>query len=360
MATDWPEGSPHVTFEPLGTLPRRRLLQAGAASAVAALALPSLAQAQSNEIFVGGPSSPGLQDVLFPLIERKHGMKILFEGSNSLVNLEKMRSNRARPTMTATLIDDPVMILAERERLIAPLRGLNIPNLADVRADSKPRDSMWVNWCQPMSSIAYNTQTMRNGPASYAECWDRRYRDKLILISMRITQAVVPLLAATQLATGKPLSECLREADAGFEKLRQLRPNILQVTSNTPQAQQLLETGEIDMFLSPDTRSVLFRKQQGAPVDQAQPREGSVAMPAGAALVANGPNPELGMKFINELLNPETQTLIARTFFSNPTNTKAAKPPGLNLPELVVLDWEYFADNRNRWIERFEREIATR
>jgi putative spermidine/putrescine transport system substrate-binding protein len=25
-----------------------------------------------------------------------------------------------------------------------------------------------------------------------------------------------------------------------------------------------------------------------------------------------------------------------------------------------VLDWEYFADNRNRWIERFEREIAAR
>ena len=114
------------------------------------------------------------------------------------------------------------------------------------------------------------------------------------------------------------------------------------------------------MYLSPDTRTVLFRKEQGAPVDQAQPREGCVAMPAGVAMVANGPNPELGMKFINELLNPETQAIVARTFYSNPTNTKTVKPAGVNLPELVVLDWEYFADNRNRWIERFEREIATR
>jgi putative spermidine/putrescine transport system substrate-binding protein len=342
-----------------GHMQRRAVLMMGG-GAVATLAAPGVLRAQSNEIFVGGPASPGLQDVLFPLIERKHGMKILFEGSNSLINLEKIRSNRARPTMTVTLIDDPVMILAERERLITPLRGLAIPNLADIRADSKPRDAMWVNWCQPMSSIAYNTREMRRAPASYAECWDRQYRDRLILISMRITQAIVPLLAATQLATGKPLSECLREADAGFEKLRELRPNILQVTSNTPQAQQLLETGEIAMFLSPDTRSVLFRKQQGAPVDQALPREGCVAMPAGVAMVANGPNPELGMKFINELLDPETQAVIARTFYSNPTNTKAARPANLNFPELVVLDWEYFADNRNRWIERFEREVATR
>ena len=83
-------------------------------------------------------------------------------------------------------------------------------------------------------------------------------------------------------------------------------------------------------------------------------------MPAGVALVKGGPNQALGEKFINELLDPETQALIAGTFFSKPTNTKAVAPAGLNLPELVVLDWEYFADNRNRWIERFEREISAR
>jgi putative spermidine/putrescine transport system substrate-binding protein len=331
---------------------------ANSAGMTAMLAAPSVVRAQTKEIFVGGPASPGLTDVLFPLIERKHGFKILFEGSNSLVNLEKIRANKARPTMTVTMMDDPVLILAEREKVITPLKGLNISNLADVRADSKPREAMWVNWCQPAASIAYNTDSVTPAPTSYAEVWDKKYRDKVILISMRITQAVVPLLAAAQLATGKPLAECLQVADAGFEKLKELKPNILQVTSNAPQAQQLLETGEIDYFLSPDTRTVLFRKAQGAPVDQAQPREGSIAMPAGVALVANGPNPELGMAFINELLDPETQALIAKTFYSNPTNTKTVKPAGLDLPELVVLDWEYFTDNRNRWIERFEREIS--
>lgn len=336
----------------------RRQFLAGAATSATVLAAPSVVRAQAREIFVGGPASPGLTDVLFPLIERKHGFKILFEGTNSLINLEKIRANKARPTMTVTMMDDPVLILAEREKVIVPLKGLEIPNLADVRADSRPRDAMWANWCQPAASIAYNTGSVRPGPASYAEVWDRKYRDRVILISMRITQAVVPLLAAAQLATGKPLNECLRVADEGFAKLRELKPNILQVTSNAAQAQQLLETGEIDLYLSPDTRTVLFRKQQGAPVDQAQPKEGSIAMPAGVALIANGPNQELGMKFINELLDPETQALIAGTFYSNPTNTKAVKPAGLDLPELVVLDWEYFTDNRNRWIERFEREVS--
>jgi len=336
----------------------RRTLIATATS-LPMLAAPFVVRAQPREIFIGGPASPGLTDVLFPLIERKHNFKILFEGTNSLINMEKIKANRARPTMTVTMMDDPVLILCEREGLITTLKGRNIPNLAELQREAKPREEMWANWCQPMSSIAFNTDNVR-GMQSYAECWDRRFRQKIILISMRITQAITPLVAAAHLATGKPLVDCMKEANAGFEKLKELRPNILQVTSNTPQAQNLLETGEIDLSLSPDSRSVLFRKSQGAPCDMAVPKEGVVAMPAGVALVAGGPNQGLGEIFINELLSAETQSVVARTFFSNPTNTKAALPANWPLPrEMAVLDWEYFADNRANWIARFERELAT-
>lgn len=345
-------------FRPPSSLSRRTLLAASAGALGTTLAMPFVVRAQPREIFIGGPASPGLTDVLFPLIERKHNFKILFEGTNSLINMEKIKANQARPTMTVTMMDDPVLILCEREKLITTLKGRNIPNLADVIPDAKPRADMWANWCQPMSSIAFNSDNVK-GMTSYAECWDRKYRQKIILISMRITQAITPLLAAAHLATGKPLVDCLKETNAGFEKLKEMKPNILQVTTNPPQAQQLLETGEIDLFLSPDSRSVLFRKMQGAPVDMSVPKEGAVAMPAGVALVTNGPNQALGELFINELLSAETQALVARTFFSNPTNPKAALPANWPLPRsMAVLDWEYFADNRAGWISRFERELA--
>lgn len=338
-------------------LTRRQALARGGAVATLAVGFPNIIRANENEIFVGGPASPGLEEVLFPIIEEKHGFRILFEGSNSLINLEKIRSNADRQTMTVTMMDDPVLILAMRDGLITPLGGLDIPNLADVIPEAKPQDATWVNWCQPFSTVAYNTELVPEGIPSYADCWDSRFADRIIVISMRITQAIAPLCAAAHLATGVPLAESIYEADAGFEKLLELKPNILQVTTAAPQAQQLLEIGECDLFMSPDTRSVLFRKSQGAPVDQARPVEGAFAMPAGLALVKDGPNPELGMKFIDEMLNPETQALIAETFFSKPTNTNAAVPEGLDL-DLAVLDWEYFTDNREEWIERWEREIA--
>jgi putative spermidine/putrescine transport system substrate-binding protein len=336
----------------------RRTLLAGAGAAFAVTGFPHIVRAQSREIFVGGPASPGLTDVLFPLIEKKHNMKILFEGTNSLINLEKIRNNKDRPTMTVTMMDDPVLVLAQREKLIQKLPA-EVTALADLPALAKPSDGMWANWCQPMCSASHNTAKVPN-VASYADFWDKKYRDALILISMRITQAVAPLLAATQLATGKPLAECLKFADEGFGKLRELKPNILQVSTNAPQAQQLLETGECLAYLAPDSRTTLFRKAAGAPVDQSYPKEGVIAMPAGVALVTNGPNRDLGVTFINELLNPETQAMVAKTFYSKPTNAKTVLPAGLSFPDMVVLDWEYFADNRNKWIERFEREVASR
>jgi len=339
---------------------RRRVLAGGAAAGAAMVTgFPSVVRAQTREIFIGGPAIPGLTDGLFPLIEKKHNIKVLFEGTNSLINLEKMRSNKARPTMTLTMMDDPVLILAEREKLIKKLPA-EITALADVLAGAKPRCGMWANWCQPLCSFSYNTKALPNGLSSYAEAWEPKFKERIIVISMRITQAIAPLLAATHHVTKKPLARCLPEWQAGIERMKELRPNIIQVSSNYPQAQQLNETGECDLFMSPDSRTTLLRKSQGAPVDQGMPKEGVFAMPAGVALVEGGPNQDAGITFLNEMLSPETQAYIAKTFHSKPTNAKTVLPAGLTFPDLIPLDWEYFADNRNAMIERFEREVSAR
>jgi ABC-type Fe3+ transport system substrate-binding protein len=203
---------------------------------------------------------------------------------------------------------------------------------------------MWADWCQPMCSASYNTKSVPNGMASYADAWDKNYNDKIVMISMRVTQAIAPLVAAASLATGKPLAAAMKEWQAGFEKLKELKPNILQVSTQMPQAQQLLESGECDLFLSPDSRSTLFRKGQGAPVDQAYPKEGLFAMPVGVALVRGGPNVDLGIKFINELLDPQTQAVIAKTF-TPADQFKAVLADGLKFPASSC-STEYFTNNR--------------
>ena len=118
------------TWQTKSSLSRRHFVAGSAA--VGITGFPNVLRAQTKEIFIGGPATPGLTDGLFPLIEKKHNVKVLFEGTNSLINLEKLRSNKARPTMTLTMMDDPVLILAERDKLIKKLPA-DVTNLAGCR-----------------------------------------------------------------------------------------------------------------------------------------------------------------------------------------------------------------------------------
>ena len=86
----------------------RRGFALGAASLASAggLAVPhwALAQGRGKEIVVGGAGShKAFLDPLIPVFEKQTGCKVLFEGTRSLVNLEKMVSNRAKPYMSVVL-----------------------------------------------------------------------------------------------------------------------------------------------------------------------------------------------------------------------------------------------------------------
>ena len=190
--------------------------------------------------------------------------------------------------MTVTMMDDPVLILAEREKLIEKLPA-DVTNLADVLADAKPRGAMWANWCQPMCSASHNTKSVPNGLASYADAWDKKYKEKIVddLDAHHAGDRAAGRRREPRHRQAARGVRC-RSGRPGFEKLKELKPNILQVSAQVPQLQQLLESGEVDLYLSPDSRTTLFRKSQGAPVEQSYPKEGVFAMPAGVALVKAG------------------------------------------------------------------------
>ena len=344
-----------------GTMSRRRFLgTVAAAAALSRLAAPAIARAQTREIFVGGPSTPGLREKIFPVIEQKHNCKILYEGTRSFTNLEKMRANKDKSTMSVVLMDDPVMIIAQEEDLIERLTPDKVPNVTKIKPAAAPQNGMWANYMQPRSSVAYNTQKVPGGIASYADMWDPKYKGRVILPSLQSTEGLWALLAAAHLETGKPMKEALYNIDAGFKRLKTLKPNLLMIYNSAPQAMNLLEQGEAWLVSGIDSRPTLYRKGQGAPVDLSKPKEGSFAMPAGIARVKRGPHPDLAFAMVNDFLGVELQSLFAGTFYSNPTHPQATLPPGFDTGgELLVPDWAYVTKNRQAWIDRWEREIST-
>jgi len=341
-------------------LTRRQLLKTGTAAVVGTLAAPSIVRAQTSEIVIGcaGSHTVWMESIVAPHMKKAIGADILFEGTKSSVNLAKMDSNKDKPYLSVVQMDDPVMIQAVNAGLLTPITADIAPNMTDLRPDAVHMDGMWCNYVQPWSGVAYNTN-LRKGVDSWTELWDPKNAGKVIIPSLQNTEGMWTLFVAGMLGSGKPFSEAQYDIDAAFDKLAQLKGNILTTYSVMSQAFNLLEQGEITMLAGNFSSFTLPRKAEGVPVDLAAPAEGIFAMPSGICLVKGGPNPKLAHAYVNEMLGPVMQTAIADFSSSLPANTTVTA--GAKTPEGVPIfapDWAFVAANRKAWIERFDKLMA--
>ena len=339
---------------------RRVFLQTGLAGAVAA-SLPRVAKAQAREVVVAGAAGQaGLyRELLFPVVEKKRNLKVLFDGTRSLVNLEKLRADKARPKIDVVYMDDPVMITAMEEGLIEPLTPAKVPNLAKLVPTAVLQNAAWVNFAAPWVGVAYNTKLMPTAPKSWAELWDPKHKGKVIIPSLQNTEGVWMLFVAAHLETGKPLKDAQYEIDAAFKRLAALKPNLSNVYTNLPQAQNLLETGEAAMIAGQMSAYTLPRKMEGAPIDLALMSEAVFSMPWGVGLVKNAPSPDLGAAYLDDILGAEIQSILLEKTAALPTNSEVPVPASiLNPKDRFVPDWAFVSKNRGAWIDRFNREMS--
>lgn len=343
----------------MALLTRRTLLKA-TAGATAALATPGILRAQTNQLVIGCAASHTnwMEAIVVPHMRDTIGAEVVFEGTRSAVNLEKMVANRGRQYLSVVQMDDPVMLQAVDENLLERLTLDRVPNLAELREGAVHLDGMWANYAQPWAGIAYNTD-MLEGVDSWEALWAPEAEGRVILPSLQNTEGMWTLFVAAMLATGKPFEEAQYEIDAAFDKLGDLRDNLLSVYTQMPQAFNLLEQGEITMLPGNFSSFALPRRDAGSPIDLAAPAEGIFVMPSGICMVESAPNPELAAAYINEILSAGLQSEIADFTSSLATNTLSTG--GADLPEGTEVyspDWQFVAQHRRDWTERFDQLMA--
>lgn len=343
------------------SLKRRTLLTAGSASFATLTGFPAIVTAQSKEIVIGGAASmaPWMNGTMTAFFEQKYKCKVTFEGTRSLVNLEKMQKNKDKPYLSVVLMDDPVMILAVQEGLLEKLTAAAIPNLAKTRASAIHMDGMWANYLQPWQGIATNTKSLPGGIASWADLYEARFKSRVVLPSLQNTEGLANLVMAAHLETGKPMAEAQYDIEAGFKKIKTLKPNLLTIYTQIPQAFNLLEHGEAWAIPSAFSSVVVPREKEKAPIKLHVPKEGIFVGPAGIALVKNNPAGDLARAFIDELLGAEMQTKLMPETFAFPSNVGVAPPEGMGADvKTYGLDWQFVAKERAAWVSRWDREMA--
>jgi putative spermidine/putrescine transport system substrate-binding protein len=340
---------------------RRRILKAaGLAGTTMLIGAPAIVRAQTREIVVGGPAgtTPVFTNDLFPMLEKKLGIKIFYEGTNSVANLSKLRADRSSPKFSAVIMDDPYMIIAAKDGLIVPVDHAKVPNVQKLVPAALHKDAMWVNYKWPRASAGLYTNSVKS-LGSYKEIWEPRFAKKVAIPNIKTTEWPFVFTAAAHVATGKPFKEAQYDLDSAFKALKDLKPNVFNVYANSAQTGTLLESGEIWISFGAFSTYFLSRKAAGAPVDLAAPKEGSFALPNGLAKVKNGPHPDVADAFINEMLGTEAQTLFMEKFFDSPTNGSVPLKPGIvPASQLFSPDWAFVSEKTPEVSARFDREIA--
>ena len=341
-------------------LTRRHFLAASAGTVAAStLGFPAVVRGQTKDIVIGGAASHKafMDPTVIPMFEKKYGCRIVFEGTKSLVNLEKMVSNKAKPYLSVVMMDDPVLLLAMKEDVIEKLTPATVPNMTKLKPAAIHMDGMWTNYQQPYAGIAIAPAKVKPAPGSWSDVWDAKYKSKVIVPSLQNTEGLSVFYLAAHLETGKPLKQAQYETDAAFRKLRALKPSLLTVYTQMPQAFNLLEQGEASMIAGALSSYASERKRQGAAIEMVSPKEGVMAMPSGIAKVKNGPQPELALAFINEMLGVEYQKILTEVAAALPTNTAVPVPAGMP-KDVFVPDWEHVAKERKGWVERWDKEMG--
>ena len=344
---------------------RRRVLLGS--TLAAPLIIGRRATAADRSITVGiytGKQGDVVRKQIIPPFEAKYKCKVYTTQGVTLEQVALMRTTRSNPKYSVMFIDDIGVELAKREGLIEKLRAEEIPNLERVLKRFIFFDSHGAAFAMSAAGLCYNTATGKP-LTSFGDLWDPRLRGRFMMETPKATQSLYLLMAAVAVETGKPYSETQYMLDQAWPKMEALKPNVLSIFESETTVMQVAD-GQADVAGIFYSKSVYPYTVKGAPVAMCFPREGAFAGINCATLVKNAPDRELGLAFINHMLDPDTQQLLAEATLTAPTISglefkpdvaKYIAYPEAKMDDMAIFnpDWAYINPLRSKIVERYNQ-----
>ncbi|RWR10229.1 extracellular solute-binding protein [Paenirhodobacter populi] len=351
-------------------LNRRRFLHASAAATLATPYFYTAASAQDRVLQVGVYNSAQgglIKKEVLPAFEKEFGCKVLTTEGATLANIASLRATRDNPVYSVMSMDDVGFPQAKAEGLIEELPMDEIPNLANVYPRYLFEENYGVGFAVSIAGLFINPQ-MSKPIESYAEIFEPKYARKMMLNTPKNTQSVLMLIVASALATGKSLQEAQYMTDEGWARLADLKPNVLTIYDGEAQVMMVAQ-GQATVGGIEYSKAIYPHTRKGVPLDMTYPKEGAFTGINGIALVKGAPQRELGLAWIDRLLSPEVQKMLAEATLSAPTvkgvefsddSLKYLAYPEARMEELNLFtpDWNYIIPRRAEWLEKYNQTFA--
>jgi iron(III) transport system substrate-binding protein len=252
------------------------------------------------------------------------------EGTKTTGMLARLRQFKGRPDGAVFWNNEQsATLLLAKEGLLEPYVS---PQAAAIPEPYKDPQGLWTGFGLRARVLIYNTRHVKpeEAPKSLEQLTDPKWRGRFC-IATPLFGTTRSHLVSLVLALGE---------EKGFELLRRLRengsaggtrPDWLQ-PGNSKTRDRVAE-GYFHLGLT-DTDDVYSALERGQPVqmvflEQAAEWPGVFLIPNTVALLKGGPNPEAARKFVDFLLDPETEEwLAAQGARQIPVRKNVRVPPG--------------------------------
>ncbi|WP_166348315.1 extracellular solute-binding protein [Phytoactinopolyspora limicola] len=210
----------------------------------------------------------------------------------------------------------------------------------------------WIGADIFVLGLAYNTELVSEDelPETWAELADERWRDEIQL----------PNPAASGTATLFVLSQVMLQGeDAAWEYFDRVVENASAIPDSGAGPTQAVAQGEASLGVAFEFMPYQLQEQQGAPVEFHVPADTPVLVNP-ITLIADGPNPEGGQRFIEWFLSPEGQQIRADWHYLVANDEVDMRIP-LSVADVIDhamdLDIDWVSDNydatRQQWADRY-------
>jgi putative spermidine/putrescine transport system substrate-binding protein len=301
----------------------RRCFLAGAAGTALTMSRMHGAKAEGGQVIVadwgGDWNDRAVQFLEAPYVE-KAGYTVVRDLDGFDQRRTKIIASRRLPhaPMDVAHMDDATAFELAALEALDKIDDSSVPRLKDIAAGLAT--PTFLPWQYSAWIIGYNPAKLKDGPKSFGDLWDPKYKDIVGLSNEHWFHH----MECAALRAGKSLDnidvETIKASMMEWKKAASPRiyPNHLQI-------EQALKNEEI--LVAPEYKArILQFASEGVNVAASYPAEGGITIIFGLVMPKKAPNPEAGKFYCNALLDPDGLAALVQKSFYSPANTKSVLP----------------------------------
>jgi putative spermidine/putrescine transport system substrate-binding protein len=345
-------------------IPRRTLLKVAAgAMAVPLIGSPYVAHAADPLVIntYGGDFEKFMRSTIVPEFEKQTGIKTKLDVGLANAWIATCRAaGPENPPYDVLMVNAIWAQLLRTEGFFEKIPVSGVPNAADLYPAARiDDDNSLVGWYQPMG-VAYMPDAVSAPIKSWKELWTNpALSGKLGQYTITNTAGVMFLLMMAKIYGGSEYN-----TDAAFNEIKKLKP-FVQVdfsgTMETMLSREEIVAGPLDFA------AVTRLQKKGIKIAIEIPEEGSYAFDQVFSVMKASKKKKEAYAWLNYMLSADVQAKWVKEFYVTPANSKVAIPADMKsmvpfgndqMKSLVTFDWATANKNRDKIIERWNREMT--